>query len=226
VTPRVSAIATVVLGLATLGVAVAFSYLPEVAAIYGPGEAPIADFQRAATQDHLDLVFGSPPNPDVVAAMDAINRLDLFAFIPAYALFLIAAALMLARGARKGWVWAMIGPVLVGAGADIVETSSQLQLTADWARAEALLPLIAPAHWAKYGALGLNAAAAAAFCLLQRPRRWLLGLAALPALPAVLAALFEVFDPPRLFSAVFALFWVVLLLVACGQALRRGAKPV
>lgn len=224
---RAYAIAAAFLGFITLGIAFAFAYLPDVAAIYAPSEVSglVSEFQRAASQDDLDLVFGSPPNPDVIAAMDAINRLDLFAFIPAYALFLGAAALMLAGGPRRAWTWAMIAPVLAGAGADVVETSAQLQVTADWTRTNELLPLIAPAHWAKYGALGVHAAALAAFCLLNAPRRWVLGVAALPALPALLAVFLGALDQPRIFSAAFALCWVALLLVAVREALRREAKP-
>lgn len=221
---RAFAILAVIFGLATTGVVIGFGYLPEVSAIYGPGEVSpvVSEFQRAQTQDDLDLVFGSPPNADVVAALNAVNRLDLYAFIPAYTLFLIAAALMLAGGARRAWAWVMIAPALVGAVADAFETATQLQLTGDWNRTSEILPLIAPAHWVKYGVLGVNAAAVAGFCMFNAPRRWLLGAAALPVLPALLVVLFGVVDQPRLFSAAFALFWVTLLLVSVREALRRA----
>ncbi len=221
------AIAAATGGIATAVIAVFFAFLPEVTAIYAPSEVSplVSEFQRANVQDDLDLVFGSPPNPDVVAAMDAINRLDLFGFIPAYTLFLAAASLMLAGGMRKVWSWVMIASALAGAGADVVETTTQLQLTADWGRTDALLPLIAPAHWAKYGALAANAAAVAVFCLFMAPRRWLLGAAALPALPCTLVVFFGIMDQPRLFSAAFALYWMTLLVASLREALRRKARP-
>lgn len=220
---RAYAIAAVIGGLATLAIAIGFAFLPEAAAIYAPGEVSsiVGDFQRAATQDDLDLVFGAPPNPDVVAALDAINRLDLFGFIPAYLVFLVAAALMLGGGARKLWAWVMIAPALVGAGADLVETTTQLQLTADWARTNELLPLVAPAHWVKYGALAVNAFAVAVFCLRNARQCWLLGLAALPALPCTLLVYLGIADEPRLFSAAFALFWAALLFVSLREVFRR-----
>ncbi len=213
-------LAALVLGLATLGVFLALGRQPEVSAVYGAGEVALAvsAFQRAETLSDLAAVFGAPPDPRAIAAMDAVNRLDLWAFVPVYVLFLAAAAMMLA-GARRGpLLWAAIAFALVGGAADAVETATQLRLTSDWDNAAAHLP-IAPWHWLKYTALALNGFAVAGICLLGEPRRWLLGAAALTPLPCVLAAWAGIAES-RLFSAAFALYWIALLVAAALMVLR------
>ena len=213
---------TIALGLATF---VAFTWLggqPAVRTVYPADEvsAAVSAFQRAETLGDLAAVFGSPPDPSRMAAMDALNRLDLWAFIPAYVLFLAAAAMMLARGRSGPLLWAATAFALIGGGADAVETAKQLRLTADWDNAGAYLP-IAPWHWLKYIALALNGFAVAGICLLGEPRRWLLGGVALAPLPCVLAAWAGLAET-RLFSAAFALYWIALLVAAALAVLRPG----
>lgn len=222
-TPRRIAIATVVFGVATLAALISFSLLPEVQAVYPPGGLPpaLSLFQRAETLADLAVVFGFPPNEGVIAAMHAVNLLDIWVFTPAYALFLVAAAFMIARDARGPLVWAAIVFALLGAGADVVETAAQLRVTADYANAEAVLP-IAPWHWLKYGALALNGFAIGGLCLLRAPKRWILGAVALLPLPAVLAAYAGLIEP-RIFSATFALYWIALLALALRDAVRKAA---
>ena len=131
---RLWPLATLVLGLVTLAVFLALGRQPEVSAVYGARDVAnaVSAFQRAATLGDLARVFGVPPDRDVIAAMDAVNRLDLWAFIPAYVLFLAAAAIMLAGPRRGPLLWAAIGFALIGGAADAVETATQLRLTADW----------------------------------------------------------------------------------------------
>src|SRR5690606_37412201 len=139
-----------VFGLATLIVFAAFNFMPAVTQVYAPGEmAPaLSAFQRAEAMGDLQSVLGNPPDARGVAAMDAINTLDLYAFIPAYLVFLIAAAVMVA-GAARALAWPAIAFGALGAAADVGETYRQLLVTADWASAQQHLP-IAPWHWAKY----------------------------------------------------------------------------
>ena len=213
-------LATLLLGLATLAALLALGQQPEVTALYGAGEvgAVVSDFQRAASMDDLVRVFGDPPNPRVIAAMDAVNRLDLWLFVPVYTLFLLAAAVMIGKARRGPLLWAAFAFALLGAGADVIETSAQLRLTADWQNAASHLP-IAPWHWLKYAALALNGFAVAGLCLLGAPRRWLLGIVALAPLPCVLAA-FAGVASPRVFSVAFAAYWLALLAVAGVEAMR------
>jgi hypothetical protein len=218
-------LATVVFGLATLAVFVAFNLMPAVTAFYAPGDAgpAISEFQRAETMADLRSVFGDPPDPRAAAAMDAINTLDLYVFIPAYAMFLIAAAAMLAGGAARPFAWPAIALAALGAGADAVETVMQLNVTADWANAETQLP-IAPWHWVKYGLLSLNGVAVALICFLSAQKRWFLGVLALAPHPIVIAAWLGMAEP-RLFSLAFALYWLALLAIAVMETVRaRGAQ--
>lgn len=223
--PRLWPLTTLVFGAATLLVFVAFNLMPAVSAAYAPGEvgAAVSAFQRAATTDDLAALFGEPPSAAALAAMDAINGLDLYAFIPAYAVFLFAAAAMLGGGLAGRLAWAAIGFALIGALADAVETVLQLRVTADWSNAAAHLP-IAPWHWIKYLALALNALAMAGLSLLAARKRWIFGVIALLPLPGVLAAWAGLVEP-RLFSAAFALCWIALLPVAGRELVRaKGAS--
>lgn len=222
---RALPLATAVLGLVTLVVFLLLGSSPAVRAAYEPAEVGVAvsEFQRAATPADLAAVFGAPADPAKLAAMDAVNTLDLYAFVPAYALFLAAAAIMLG-GLRNAWTWAGVGFALIGAGADAVETWKQLQLTADLENAAAHLP-IAPWHWLKYGALALNGLAVAALCFTAAPRRWMLGVVALAPAPLVAAAYTGV-SSPRLFSAAFALYWIALLVVGVIQTVRAKGSQI
>jgi hypothetical protein len=205
--------------LATLGVFVGFNFLPDVAAVYAPGEAAtyVSDFQRSTTLADLALVFGDPADPAIIAAMDQLNTLDLYAFIPAYALFLIAAALMLGGNAILKWL-AVIA-ALIGAGGDVVETYQQLQLTGDYQNAATHLPLIAPMHWVKYAGIGLNGVFVAALCFTGANKRWILGIIALLTLPIVGAAYAGLVEP-RAFTGAVALYWTALLVVSIIAAVR------
>jgi hypothetical protein len=149
--------------------------------------------------------------------MDALNRLDLWAFIPAYTLFLAAAAIMLG-GLRNRWSQMAIAFAIIGGLADAVETWKQLQLTADMGNVEAHLP-IAPWHWLKYGALALNGVAIASLCFTLEKKRWILGAIALPPLPLVALAYMDAIST-RIFAGAFTVYWLGLLVVAIIETVR------
>ncbi|MGD9979449.1 MAG: hypothetical protein AB7H66_00375 [Hyphomonadaceae bacterium] len=221
---RILSLVTLVLGLITLGAFVWLGVAPEVTSVYERSEVALAvsEFQRSITTADLARVFGDPADPAIVAAQDSINSRDLWAFIPAYTLFLIAAALMLSE--MRGLItWAAILFAVLGGAADAVETYLQLCVTGDFANAERYLP-IATWHWAKYLALAFNGLAAAALCLLAARKRWIIGVIALAPLPLVLLAWAGV-TSPRLFSAAFAAYWIGLLVLAAIETVRgRGAQ--
>jgi hypothetical protein len=225
VTKRTLPLLTLMLGIATL---IAFLWLggqPAVRALYTSNEVALAvsAFQRAETVQDIVLVFGYPVDQARVAAMDALNRLDLWAFIPAYALFLSAAAIMLG-GLHNRWTHAAIAFAFVGAAADAVETWKQLQLTADMSNAETYLP-IAPWHWLKYAALALNGVAITSLCLTLEKKRWILGMLALAPFPLVTLAYMGAISP-RVFSAAFAAYWIALLVIALIETVRAtGLLP-
>ncbi len=217
-------LATLVFGLATLVVFVAFGMLPQVQGVYDPGAvgAEVSAFQRAETAVDLARVFGDPADPARLAAMTAINRLDLYAFIPAYTLFLVFASIMLATGTRSLIAWAAILFALIGAGADAIETTAQLRVTQDYANAAAQLP-IAPWHWTKYFSLALHGAMLGVFCCVSR-KRWIIAALAVLPLLCVSAAAAEI-APPSLYSAAFGLFWIALLVAASMELVRARGEP-
>ena len=224
---RVWPLTTAVAGAITLAVAIAFSWLPEARAAYAGGDfAPaFSAFQRATSMAELNALFGDPADPARLAAMSAGNALDLYAFVPAYGVFLIAATAMLAGGLRKPIAWLAVAPALVGAGADVFETWTQMQMTADWSRAPELLPLVAPACWTKYFALALHGIACSAISFLGAPRRWLIGALGLIPMAGVLAVWAGALHIPSPLTTVFGIFWIALLALAVMQTVRvKGAS--
>ena len=186
------------------------------------GDLPgaVSQFQRAQTPADLAVLFGVPPDAAAVAAMNALNRLDLFAFIPAFTVFLIAGVFMLTGAPRGPLPWAAIVFALIGAGADVTKPR-QLAVSEDFANAAAHLP-IAPWHWLKYGALALNGVAVAGLCIVRAPRRWVLGIAALLPLPCVLAAWAGLIEP-RVFAVAITLYWLTLMVVSIRELARKAA---
>jgi hypothetical protein len=220
-------LATAILGAATLVILVAFSMLPDVRAAYPNGDFTTAlnAFQHATSMTQLDALFGSPADPAKLRAMTSGNTLDLFGFIPAYGLFMIAGAAMLAGGLRKPIVWLALAPAVIGIAGDIVETWFQLQMTANWSRAADCLPLVAPACWTKFFGIALHALGSSAICFMGERKRPILGaLGVLPIL-GVSADALHVLPAPALMSAVFGVFWIALLAVAILETVRaKGAS--
>jgi hypothetical protein len=214
---------TLVLGLATLAAFVALGSQPAVSSVYASTEVStaVSAFQRSETPADIAAVFGNPADPARIAAMDALNTLDLWAFIPAYALFLCAGAVLLG-GLNNRWAQAAIVFALIGAAGDAIETWKQLQLTADIQNVGAHLP-IAPWHWIKYAALGLNGIAIASLCFTSAKKRWILGVIALLSFPLVVISYMEL-ATPRAFAATFALYWVALLVIAVSETIKPSAQ--
>ncbi|MBX9746800.1 MAG: hypothetical protein K2X34_07855 [Hyphomonadaceae bacterium] len=219
---RIWPLATLILGLVTLGFFVALGSQPAVTAIYERTEVSqaVSLFQRAESSADLVQVFGFPVDERVVAAQNAINTLDLWGFIPAYALFLAAAAIMLG-GLKNRWTQVAVVFALLGAAADAVETWKQLQITADLENAEAHLP-IALWHWLKYLALALNGVAVASIALTAEKRRVILAVIALLPLPLVVASYADLLST-RVFAGAFGLYWVTLLALAGVELFRKPA---
>ncbi|MGD9814867.1 MAG: hypothetical protein AB7Q23_06685 [Hyphomonadaceae bacterium] len=221
---RILPLITLLAGVATLVVFVMLGRQPDVAALYQANEVSgvVSDFQRAATMDDLVGVFGDPPNPAAIAAMDALNTLDLQAFIAAYVIFLCAAAVMLG-GLRSPFVWAAIAFAMAGGVFDAIETWNQLQITADYANAETYLP-IATWHWLKYAALAGNGLAVAALLVLGERKNVILAAIALAPLPLVALAYADVVST-RFFAGAFGLYWIALLIAAAIAMVRGRGAP-
>lgn len=208
-----------VFGVLTLAAFVGLGSQPAVSSVYSSSEVSpaVSAFQRSETPADIAAVFGAPADPARIAAMDALNTLDLYAFIPAYALFLIAAAIMLG-GLSNRWTQTAIAFALLGGAFDAIETWKQLELTANIDNVEAYLP-IAPWHWLKYAALALNGVAVASLCFTTEKKRWILGAIALLSFPLVAASYMDLLTT-RAFAATFAIYWIAVLVIAAIEAVR------
>lgn len=223
-TPRLWAILAGVAGLASLAVTVAFRLLGPVRAA-GPcmTEGAVLQFEFARKAGDLTNLFGPPADScraPIIAAMDAVNQLDIVAYIPSYTLFALFAALFVGGGRLRLPVLLAMLAAVVALVADYVETLTLLEITpALEARAD-LLPTASTAAWVKFAALAAHALLLAVACLEAPPRRWILGLLLLAPAIGVLAA----FTNPQslgLLTLSFLLAWLPLL----GAALWRAVRP-
>ncbi len=228
---RLWAIATLVFGAITLTWLIMFSQLEHVRAAYPHGEFGEAEnaFQQAATMADLDAVFGAPPDHVRIAAMAQANWFDLYLFVPAYALFLFFGAGMLAGGVKRPLIWLALVPLAVGVIGDVLETQTQLRITADYAHATSFLP-VQPFAWMKWFGLALSALGASGICFLGNPRRPILGVLGIAPILATLATYFGVLHLSSLLTLGFALFWLPLLVIAAPASISRaspapGASP-
>jgi hypothetical protein len=201
--------------------------LPAVRAAYPNGDFATAlnAFQHATSMSQLDALFGNPADPAKLQAMTVGNTLDLFVFIPAYGLFMLAGAALLGGGLRQPLAWLAAAPALIGIAGDIVETWSQLRVTESWEHASAALPLVAPGCWTKFFGIALHALGCSVIALVGARKRWVI--AALGALPilAVFADALRVLPAPALMTGAFGLFWLVLMALGFIEAFRaRGAS--
>lgn len=210
---RLLPLLTALTGLATLGVTLAFQQLAAVKAAgtcMGPGS--VVQFEFARTPEQLAAVFGPPVcHQPVITAMDAVNHLDIAAYIPGYTAFAILAALWL--GGRSRLALVAVGLAVLAFIADLVETTTLLQITKDVAAAEPLLPRSSTAAWIKFAALGAHGLALALVCLRATPKRRLLAvLLVLPAIGVVAAWI----DPASvgLLTLGLGLSWTAMMLLA------------
>lgn len=218
---RLPPLLTALTGLVTLGVTIAFQQLAAVKAAgtcMGPGS--VVQFEFARTPADLAAVFGPAVcRQPVIAGMDAVNLLDIAAYIPSYTAFAILAALWL--GGRSRLALAAIGLAVVAFIADMVETTTLLQITKDIAAAGPLLPRSSTAAWIKFAALGAHALMLALVCLRAAPRRRLL--AVLLVLPVIGVAAARI-DPGSvgLLTLDLGLSWTAMMLVAVKETVRPG----
>eukprot|EP01030_Chromulinospumella_sphaerica_P022589 gene22589-22575_t len=101
-TPRLWAILASIAGLASLAVTVAFRLLgPVRAAGDCMASGAVIQFEFARKAEDLTNIFGEAIDPCrglTIDAVDAVNQLDVAAYIPSYTLFAIFAALFVAGG--------------------------------------------------------------------------------------------------------------------------------
>jgi hypothetical protein len=225
-TSRTWAVLTALFGLATLATILAFGALPPVQAAGAcMTDGIVLHFEFARSQTDLDAIFGlagSECRDKRIAALDAINTIDVWVFIPAYTAFVCCAALFLSGGVLRTFAWSAIAVAFVALGADYIETLNLLAYTPDLAPAPERLIESSSAAWIKFFALGVNGLLLAALCFTGSPRRPILG--ALLCLPLVGVTL--MFADLRLIQAqslAFFASWTPLLVMAAKTAISGRA---
>lgn len=215
---RVWGRAVFALGVATLLLFVAFAMLPQMraAAACLPSGA-VVQFEFAASLDDLIAIFGPAGGacrPLAVAAMDATNTLDVWAFIPIYTLFCVAAAVFVARGAPRLLAIAAIAAALGAGAADYVETLALLRITQTLDAPGDLLVQSQAGAWSKFALLAAHAFFCAGVCLNDSRRRPVTGLLLLLPALGTAAAWLDHYRFAGLMSLSFGLAWLALLIGA------------
>jgi hypothetical protein len=223
---RLWATLTAIAGLIALATVFAFQTLPEVKAAGScAANDAILRFEVARKVEDLDLLFGptgAECRDKVVAAMDAVNTLDVRLFIPAYTAFVIFAALFLSGGALRPLTLGAIAAALVACVADYVETIGLLSYTPDLTPSTDELFRSSTAAWIKFAALAVNALLLAGLCFTTVPRRPIIG--ALLCLPVIgVGAMALNMDWSFFQTLAFLLSWVPLMIMAVKSAITGRA---
>jgi hypothetical protein len=220
--------AAVVAGLATLGISIAFTLLPEASAAIRAcgGHMPsLVRFQLALTVADVLEALGPAGacRQAAIVAMDAVNRLDLHAYIATYGAFVLLSLFVVMKEARLRGYWLVAVIVIAALIADICETTRQLAITADLEHAEGHMAVLIVASRAKFIGLTLAALAASWAGWQARPRRTVLAVSCLPALLLMPPALLAPKSFGDLGTLTLAAAWLALLGSVSRLALRREA---
>lgn len=216
---------TVAAGIAVIAVTLGFTALPDVAA----GQAakcyattpPVIPFEFARTVAETSALFGTGDCRGLsLKAMDAINRLDIVAYIPAYTLFAIFGAIFAARGERPRLVLLALLAAIGAFAADMVETTTLLAITKDMATAtDAMTIRASTAAWTKFGLLAVYAALMVGVCLRASPKRWIVGLVFVLPVAGTIAAAVDKHSLTPLMNLGTTIAWGVLWLFAIKESL-------
>lgn len=220
--------AAIVTGLGVLGLFVAFATLPEAkAATHCLTSGSVVLFELARNASDLNAIFGAPGSDCrnlAIAAMDAVNTLDIHAFIPTYTLFCICAAMFLSNGeARRPFAIAAILAALLALAGDYLETLTLLKLTRALDAPEALLPQLQIGAWSKFAMLAAHALCCAGLCFTMEKRRPILGVLLLAPAPGLAAAAYDHLTLSSVMNASFAIAWIALIVTAIVAAFRKNA---
>lgn len=204
-----------VAAIATIGVSLWFGAQPAIDCGSGavPSRVALGAFQMARSEAGLLSAIGCNARLDILNAM---NRVDLLAFIASYGLFLMLGTLALTHGRLRRIVLTFFAVALAG---DVLETATQLWIGARWPFVTTqMLSLLAVGSTVKWAgiALGLGAAGIDIAREHRGVTRWL-GVAV--AVFGVLGLAVFVRPAPPPFVAVA---WLALL-IACALNARRAA---
>lgn len=183
------------------------------------GGDPIFAFEMARSPAEAEALFAPSCRAAHIAAQRSGLYLDIAAFVPVYALFLILGFLSLAReGAARTAAYAGIAMVVVAAAFDQYENFQLLGILERFPGAEEDFTRLAFAPRAKFALLGLAVAVAGALHFVRPGWRKLAGgAAAIGGLASTLA----VFLREDLVIEASALGWLALIAAAIALAFRR-----
>lgn len=128
--PRLWWVLCVVAGLAMLAMIVMMGMVPGQLACDGdPSLGAVLRLELVRSPADIDALFGNAPCRAVLAdAMDAVNRIDVLAFIPAFTLFQIFAALAM-RGRGRALAYAIVAAAVVAGVCDLLEDQILFSIT-------------------------------------------------------------------------------------------------
>jgi hypothetical protein len=189
------------------------------------GVSAMVAYQLSLTAADIEAVFGPAGDPcraTMIAAMDRANTVDLIGFIPTYSVFLACFFLALMRAGAG--VVARVGLAAVVAAFlfDVLETSTQLHITAALPGSTVSLTLLAIGSRGKFLAAAVSSACAGT-AMIARGKivARLAGMACLAGGLLVVVGL--VYAPARAaLSAGVPVAWLVILLYAAAAAARAG----
>ncbi|MDQ0463264.1 hypothetical protein QO010_001012 [Caulobacter ginsengisoli] len=216
---RLRALLAVLAGLATLAIFAHFAALPQVALAMLPkcfAQADIIQFELAGTQDQLAAVFPAGCRSLAVPAMDAVNRWDIKAFIPAYTAFAILAAIWLGYR-QKRWMVAAVVVALLAALCDLLETTTLLKLSHSLDSPGTMLTTLSIGAWGKFGLLAVHAALL--MWIAYRDKRRILAALLLLIPPATALAAFDHERYAAVMSTTTLIAWTAMMLLAARETI-------
>lgn len=191
-----------------------------------PRYQPLIAFELARTVEDLHAIFGAAPSTcraTLVAALDKVNYGDVFAFIPAYTLFLCA-WFYARRDRAPALARASVAMALVAAAADYVENVCLFSLTSRVDQGSLFLSALPWATAMKWLTLAALSCCAGALLLRGSTKERFAALFMIPA-PLVTAA--SIASPARWGFAIMqgiTLSWVVMLALAVVDAWRSSRR--
>ncbi len=224
---RISWALCVLAGLVMIGAMVAMGAIPNQTACDGATDASaMLRFEWVRTVADLTSLFGSDPcRTQLSMAMDAFNRIDVIAYIPAFTAFQLFAAWGLRANGRLLTILS-INLALIAAGCDLLEDNQLLLLSSAMRAGNAPDPAMIDAlFWLvriKFGLLALNGVLLGWLIGRWSGWGWQVARWVMVAGGAIgLAGLFM----PQLLSPGIGLAWLTLLIVAIVRLTQVDAKP-
>ena len=187
------------------------------------GVSALLVYQLARTPADIEAVFGPAGDPcraAMIAAMDRANTVDLAGFIGTYSAFLACFFLALLRAGAGGVARLGLAAVVAALAFDVLETATQLHITATLPGSAVALTLLAIGSRGKFLGLAVVCLCAGAAMIARgRSVARLAGAACLAGGLLVVAGLASAPLLPAL-SAGNAVAWLLILLYAAAGARR------